>query len=156
MRLLGVFVVSAATLALLGCYLKPAGKGGVSASPPASPAPGAEANPAAQVLRGKEKIKATNDLVQIAKLYLQYHLENNKAPASIEEFAAYVGPDGSHLIPPIKQGKWVVVWNVQPSGRTVVAYEKDPDFNGNHVVSFGDGSFKTLSTRDLQAALKGS
>ena len=74
----------------------------------------------------------------------------------MEEFAAYIGPDGSHLIPPIKQGKWVVVWNVQPSGRTVVAYEKDPDFNGNHVVSFGDGTVKTLPTGDLQAALKGS
>ncbi len=106
------------------------------------------------VQRGKERQTNQNDLQQIALFYIQFDSENDRPPASLEEFKTYVYKDSPKLFQKIEDGSYVINFKVKPSSNTVVAYEKEPDLNGNHLVVWGDKATKLVSSSDLQKALQ--
>jgi|SRR5579872_4189323 len=94
-------------------------------------------------------------LKEIQKIYTLY-MKKNEAPP--KQFSDIDQPTYSEVYPGgfngIKDGKYVVVWGVTDKGSgTVLAYAKDAPEKGGMVV-MADGSVKTMTAGDLQAAIK--
>ena len=99
---------------------------------------------------------AANELREFGRFYVMYNTERNKSPSKLEDLKPYMERDAKTLLEAIKDGYYVVVWNVRElSSNTLLAYEKTPDGNGDHLVVMGDGSVSKLNDQQLQKSLKG-
>ncbi len=137
------------SLLCAGCAKKPPPK--VEESPP--PFQRDEQSLAGMVKQERSKIQ--NDFDNFAIYYLSYELEMGKPPAKWEDFKPYIVRDGpASLVSGIENGRYVVVWKTKPSSNKVLAYEKQPDVNGNQVVVFGDRHIVTISSEELKKALE--
>ena len=99
--------------------------------------------------RGEVELKEIQDIYQ---LFIKNH---QRPPTQMSDLASrqYEGiyPGAVHSL---KQGKYVVVWGVKDKDSgTVLAYEKDAPTKGGPVV-MADGTVKTMTAEQLQAALK--
>jgi hypothetical protein len=108
----------------------------------------------AHVQRGKEKRSLQNDINQLAKLMQTYEVEFGRVPKTKEEFVTYIQRDAAHIVRAINDNEIVVLWGQPMRSGIVIAYEREPDLHGTHVVAYGDASTPTISTAQLQAALK--
>jgi hypothetical protein len=107
------------------------------------------------IQRGAEKQVDQSVLVEMAKVYIQFNTENNRSPADVNEFLAYMQGFPAQYINMLKDGWIVMVPNARLTGSTVILYEKNvyQKWN-NRVAAFGDGHVATLNEPDFQAALK--
>ncbi len=110
--------------------------------------------PVSGIRRAIDRQKVQNDLKQMALFYANYIAEHGKAPAKLEQFKDSIKREGRHLIKALEDGDYVLVLVRSPGAETVLAYEKNPDFQGKHIVAMGDASVQTLTTADLQKKLK--
>jgi hypothetical protein len=95
------------------------------------------------------------ELAQIYEIYKLYIKKNQAPPKQFSDLNQKAYSEVSPLaFNGIKDGKYVVVWNVsdQSSG-TVLAYEKDAPEKGGNVL-MADGTVKTMNADDLKAAIK--
>jgi hypothetical protein len=109
----------------------------------------------AHVQRGKEKQVSQSELGQLGLYYIQYYdSSGQRSPTKLEDLPD-LQRDLRHLAEAIRDGTIVVNWGVKDpnSSNVVLAYEKDPDLRGNHVVLKGDRSVVTMTTQELKAAL---
>jgi hypothetical protein len=106
------------------------------------------------VRQGAERQKAKGILVNIGLYYQQYHTQNGRAPANQEEFFAYIGNDGAHLIEAIKNGYFVVNWNSPLDSNRVIAYEKT-SYAGARTVLLGTSTVKVMPDAEFEAVLRG-
>ena len=111
-------------------------------------------NPAGHVQRGKERLINQNDLGQLALFYINYSIEMNRSPASLEELKEYMQKEAPKIIQSIEQGHITVVYKAKVSSNVVLAYESKPDLNGNQLAAMGDKSVKQLPAAELQKALQ--
>jgi len=115
-----------------------------------TPQPGATG-----VRRAYNRTQVGNDLKQIALLYEMYRSDTRKYPTKVETFIAYLDRgDTRHLAKALKDGRYVLVLTKAPNSNTVLVYEKDADGYGMHQVAMGDQRVDSMSTQDLQQALK--
>jgi hypothetical protein len=110
-------------------------------------------SPAAHVIRGKQLRKNENTLKQIALFYQTYVTENGKPPASLDDFKNYIKRDSRDEINALNEGSIVLLVNVQPGSKQVIAYEKDVDINGKQAVAMGDATVTTMRPDELKDAL---
>lgn len=98
---------------------------------------------------------AMNELKQLGTFYVTFNIDRNRSPASLHEFGPYIERDANALYKAIQEGAYEVQWNVREmSGNSLLAYEKTPNEDGEHLAVMGDSSVKKLSEKDLQAALR--
>ncbi len=118
--------------------------------------PGTNREPSigAHVERGKEKRKLENDIRQLATFMMTYYTENGKPPRSWEEFKPYIQRDAPHIVREIDGGQIRVLWGTPMNSNNIIAYEVEPDLRNSHVVARGDGSVVTLTSGDLNTALR--
>ncbi len=118
--------------------------------------PGTNREPSigAHVARGKEKRSLENDIRQLATFMMTYYTENGKPPRSWEEFKPYIQRDAPHIVREIDSGQIRVLWGTPMNSNNIIAYEVEPDIRNSHVVARGDGSVVTLTSGDLEAALR--
>jgi hypothetical protein len=98
-----------------------------------------------------------SELTEIYDSYFTYNKTSGRPPKQLsdlntKELQAVSGGVGLQAV---KDGKYVVVWGVDVSGKDagkVVAYEKDAPKQGGAVVT-ADGKVKNMSADELQAAL---
>jgi hypothetical protein len=106
------------------------------------------------VRRGAEIQVDRNGLKQLATYYVNFDLENNRPPASLQEFLTYLRNDRNFpakMIAPLEQGHIVLVPNVKPNANQVVAYEKHVyQKRNNRLVAFGDGRVEMMNDNDFQ------
>jgi hypothetical protein len=110
----------------------------------------------AHVQRGKEKQVSQSELGQLGLYYIQYYDSTGQlSPTKLEDLPD-LQRDLRHLAEAIRDGTIVVNWGVKDpySSNVVLAYEKDPDLRGNHVVLKGARSVVTMTTQELNAALQ--
>src|SRR5262249_49948613 len=110
----------------------------------------------AHVQRGKEKRVSENELGQLGLYYLQYYDDHGqRSPAKLEDLPD-LQRDLRHLAEAIRDGTIVVTWGVRDptSSNVVLAYEKDADIRGTHVVVKGGRAVVTMTTQELNAALQ--
>jgi hypothetical protein len=141
-------------LALSGCGVndtKPPAKGD---GKPIIPEPGGPPTAAAHVQRGKQLQRNKNDMGQLATFYIQYELENNRAPASWQDLKTYIGNAAPNLVRLVDSGEVAIVPNVKPASDTVLAYETKPDLNGRQFAAYGDKHVTGLTPQELQQALQ--
>jgi hypothetical protein len=96
-----------------------------------------------------------NELVEIYDMYTLYAKRNGRPPRNAADLTKKVDQAHSAGYRALKNNDYVVTGGVdvnQDSG-TVLAYEKDAPKQGGMVL-MADGSIKTLSADELQAALK--
>jgi hypothetical protein len=108
------------------------------------------------IQRGAEKQVDQNALREIAKVYIQFELENNRTPATVDELLGAMRGFPAQHINMLKDGWLVMVPNARLTPNTIILYEKNvyQKWN-NRVVAFGDGHVATMSDPDFQAALNG-
>ncbi|MFO0811081.1 MAG: hypothetical protein U0746_20820 [Gemmataceae bacterium] len=82
-----------------------------------------------------------------------YTKNQSKPPQQLSDLKKYEVTNGlAYRV--LKEGKYVAVWGTPPGdGKVVLAYHKDATTQGGAVL-MGDGSMKTMTAADLQAALK--
>jgi hypothetical protein len=95
------------------------------------------------------------ELGEIHEMYMMYVKQNQKPPqqlADLQGAQAAIYPRGSQAL---KDGRYLPVWGVSSKdSHTVLAYEKDAPTQGGTVL-MADGSVKTMTAAELQAAVKG-
>ena len=106
------------------------------------------------MVRGKEKRNVENELRNIGQLFAVYHTNLGGARPDMEAFKAQLQKDDPKSFQGLKEGRYILRPIRELSSNLVLAYEKEPDLRGMHVVVFGDASIKSLNDQDLQAALK--
>jgi hypothetical protein len=101
------------------------------------------------------RVGVFNELHELGIFYLMYNTENNRSPASLEEFKPYIQRDASKLYAAIQDGFYEVTWKAtELNANTLLAYQKTPDEDGNHQALMGDGSVTKLTEDQVQKALK--
>jgi hypothetical protein len=111
------------------------------------------------VRKAVDREKAANDLKQIALFYQQFAQENGHPPANLQEFLGYMQRDAGKIAQALKDGWYVVYWNVRidqlPSGasNTVLAYEKEVPKEGGWV-QMADTSGRRMTAQEFAAAPK--
>jgi hypothetical protein len=119
-----------------------------------APADGIQ-NLAAHVNRGKERQKVQNDFRELALLYQTYVGEIGRAPKDWKEFEPYIRKDSPpSLLKGIAENQYVVTWNARLAANIVLAYEKEPDLNGNRLVVMGDASIHLLEPAEFKKAME--
>jgi hypothetical protein len=93
------------------------------------------------------------ELGEFYEVYMLYAKNNQRPPNGASDLKEYqkLYPTGMQAV---QKGDFVVVW-ATPTGSsgTVLAYKKDAPKQGGAVL-MADGTIKTMSAEDLQAALK--
>src|SRR5262249_11429006 len=145
-----------AAILLSGCEKEQ--KTGSKAAPgdnkPIIPEPGGPPTAAAHVQRGKERQINQNDLRQLALTFTRIKtLQVDNRALTKDELKAEVQRDMPRLWQAIEEGKIIVNYNNDGSSNSVVAYEKNADLNGNHLVTMGDASTKLVPSAQLQQIL---
>jgi hypothetical protein len=105
----------------------------------------------AHVARGKEKRSLENDIRQLATFL--FDPDAGRTPKNWEAFKPSLR-QAPHLVKAVEDGEVAIIYNVPLGSNTVVAYEREPDLRGSHVVAWGDGRVTTMPTAELDAALK--
>jgi hypothetical protein len=149
LRVLGGSVILAAALLPAGCMRS-------RGAPPATTQQQAAAQSTrpGRVKRILDKTKARAYMHQIGILYQAYITDNNnKPPAKLDDFLAYIQRDSRDEYRMLKEGSFA--WNAKAGtdSNKVLCYEKDPDLDDNRIVLMGDGSVEQMSTADLDKAL---
>jgi type II secretory pathway pseudopilin PulG len=145
-------------LSLTGCVKKKAAESEVTENP-LKPSPGGA--PAQGVVRRGAQRQVNQQLLRnIGQYYALYRTENGREPRNLQEFLAYLKSDPNARtanVPQALESGWVVmVFTPNPSGNSVLAYEKEAfqQFQ-NRLVLFGDGnSVKLMTEPEFQAALQ--
>jgi hypothetical protein len=106
------------------------------------------------VKRTIDRPAVENDMKQLAIFYKLLEAEQGRVK-SAAVFKSYIKRDAAKLYKALEDNVYVVVPNVRGGSNGVIAYEAKADAAGQHIVALGDGSVQTLSTQQLQAALKG-
>jgi hypothetical protein len=156
-----MILIFAILLALGGCKKKPRGD-----SPPSDP-DGDTGNPITRnigktparndIQRGAERQVNQAALEQIAKVYIQFELENNRSPATVDELLGAMRGFPAQHIDMLKDGWLVMVPNARPTASTVILYEKNVYQKWNQrLAAFGDGHVAMMQEPDFQAALRAS
>jgi hypothetical protein len=135
-----------ASVLMAGCSQK----GAPVAQPPPKDEP---KSLAAHVIRGKEKQITQGEFKNIGLFYNQYNSERSGAP-TLEGFKAYIKRDAAKEYQDLEDGRIVLIVTTTPASNKVLAYEKEPDLNGKHLVLMGDGSIDSMTEAQLQKALK--
>ncbi len=144
-RFLKVTFLIAAGL-LLGCGQAPHAVG-------KNRAPAADQGLGGVIGTGKSP-QYSNDLKQIGIFYKTMELDFNRPPATQKEFQDYIKKDAPQLSKWIDDGVYVIVPNVKPSGKAILAYQnKEVKADAPWVVR-GDGSVSQISAADLKKELK--
>lgn len=136
-------VLVAAALAGAGCVK-------VDTEPATDQKPGVGAH----VARGKERQENQNLLRQIALLYQIYHTNLGGARPDLEAFKEGIRKEARKEYEALQEGRFVMRPITNLGSTTVLAYEKDPDLNGNRLVAFADATVKLMSEQEFQAALQ--
>lgn len=110
---------------------------------------------AAQMVRVQNVEESQNDLRQVALFFKTYEGDMGHPPANMEEFIHYIQKDAPNLVGPLKDGKFVLVFEKHPGeqGNRIVAYEAKADLNDRHLVARADASVTLEKTAELNAAL---
>jgi hypothetical protein len=141
-------------LAVPGCRKKSTAPEPAEAPGPNPLTPVAGQPAQSDVRRGAEIQVNRNDLRQIALSYANYEIENNRPPAKLEDFVAYLRSDRNFpakMIEPLEKGYIVLVPNVKPTSNQVVAYEKHVfERHNNRLVAYGDGRVEMMNDNDFQ------
>jgi hypothetical protein len=106
------------------------------------------------VARVIDRTAVREHLRQLAILYKTCELDQGRV-RSAEAFKQYIKRNARELYKALEDNLYVIVPNVTADSNHVVAYERTPDAARQHVVAMGDGSVHTMSSEQLQAALKG-
>src|SRR5437588_12909393 len=98
----------------------------------------------------KERQIIQNDLLQLALTCTRIKTSqiDNRAVTK-DELKAELQRDMPRLWQAIDEGKIIVNYNCDGSSNSVLAYEKNADLNGNHLVTMGDGSTSLVPTAKL-------
>jgi hypothetical protein len=118
--------------------------------------------PAAQrgVPTALETKRSQNNLKEIVLMYHAYADKHNKPPAKTEDLKE-VSAEYAHGYQGLKDGMYEVAWNTNlanvPSGldNVLLAWEKEPDANGNRNAITAGGAVKTMNSQEFEAARKG-
>jgi hypothetical protein len=120
--------------------------------------PRTQPNPAAAPQESRNTAARSNDLKRIGLAYHTFVDTNGKPPTRIEDLAPFYENDAA-ITKAVKDGSYVVLWNgdfrkmTQGTSNTILGYEKEAkDKEG--LVLMADGSTKTMSAKDLNAAPK--
>jgi hypothetical protein len=107
------------------------------------------------IRRGAERQIDQNLLTQIGKYYIQFNLENNRSPSSVEELLATMKDAPGNFRQALQDGWIVLVPNAPTTSNTVILYEKNVyQKNNNRLAAFGDGHVVLMPEPEFQAALK--
>jgi hypothetical protein len=93
------------------------------------------------------------ELGEIYESYMHYLKSHQQPPKQLSDFKQYekINSLGFRVL---KEGKYIAVWGVSSKDAgTVLAYEKDAPTQGG-VVLMADGSQRTMTAAELQAAAK--
>ena len=94
-----------------------------------------------------------DELTDIYECYTEYVKNHQRSPQQLSDFKKYdaIHPLGTRVL---REGKYIAVWGVAgKDAGVVIAYAKDAPTQGGLVV-MADGSIKTLSADQIQAAIK--
>jgi hypothetical protein len=92
-------------------------------------------------------------LAEIYECYSMHIKSNQRPPKQLSDLKGYRGinPAG---IDALEKGDYIAVWGVnEKDPKTVLAYEKDAPKQGGAVL-MADGTIKTMTADELQAAIK--
>lgn len=106
------------------------------------------------VRQAAKRVADTGELSNFGKAYLQHALANGgRGPSGLQEVKDSINPK---TIDNFKDDAvYVVNWNLpNVTGSSVIAYVKEPDSYGTHMVAKGDGSVGRMSKGELEAAVK--
>lgn len=107
------------------------------------------------IRRGAERQVDQNLLSETAKFYIQFNLENNHSPATVDELVRYMTGAPAKFTQALKDGWIVMVPNAKTSSNTVILYEKHVYQKANNrLAAFGDGHVQLMSEPEFQVALK--
>jgi hypothetical protein len=107
------------------------------------------------IRRGGERMIDQNLLTEIGKYYIQFNLENNRSPSSVEELLATMKDAPGKFRQALQDGWIVMVPKAPTTSNTVILYEKNVyEKNNNRLAAFGDGHVVLMQEPDFQAALK--
>jgi hypothetical protein len=101
-----------------------------------------------------QNVAAKNDLVQIALFYHLFFADQARFPRTQNEFKAYIKKDAPKLVKALDDGVYVLVLTKGPTSTRVLAYEKKPNNKGIHAVVMGDKSASSMTSKELEKALK--
>lgn len=110
---------------------------------------------AKHVLRGKELAASRDHFHQLGLFYNQYVTEFGKPPARPDDLLEYFKRDHGALYQAFKEGRYVLNLKSTMTPTTVLAYEKNPDINNQHLVVFAGGNVELMPAAQLQAQLMG-
>jgi hypothetical protein len=137
----------------LGCSRKTSAE--TEEKPAAPPFQRNEASLAGMVKQERSKIQ--NDFKNLAIYYrLCADDRAGKGPAKWEDLKPYIGNDLPSLVKGIEEGRYVIVWKSPMGSKDIIAYEKQADVRGIHIVLHGDGSIVSTSAEDLKKEIKGN
>jgi hypothetical protein len=94
-----------------------------------------------------------DELTDIYECYTEYVKNHQRPPQQLADFKKYeaIHPLGTRVL---REGKYIAVWGVAGKDTgTVIAYAKEAPTQGGLAV-MGDGSIKTLTADQVQAAIK--
>lgn len=93
-----------------------------------------------------------NDFHNFSLAYFQYKTENNRPPSSLEDLK---GSLDAKTVAAFQEGLCVAIWNIRDfSSEAVVAYVKDPDSYGRHVVATADGKARLMEKQEFESAIR--
>jgi hypothetical protein len=107
-----------------------------------------------------ERMRAANELSQLALYYQQYETGNNQPPANLEQLLGLIGNDHPKLVDGLKKGWYVVFWNVRPSNlpagasNTILAYDEDTPKKGGWVIMADYSKARMMDAQEFAAAPK--
>lgn len=106
------------------------------------------------IARSRERTEIENNLRQLGIAFTQFEVEHSRGPKDQKEFESYY--QRVHTINESLTNGWITFpWGATrqsfPDGRsnTILAYETEPDGQGNRFAVLGDGSVHTLSVLDF-------
>lgn len=106
------------------------------------------------VLRGQQLTKNKAELFNIGLFYKQYILGLGDTPPSLADFEAFIMKDARNEYQALKDGRYVLIVTANPTSSSLLAYEKNADYNGNLLVVMGDGTVKLISKPEFEKELK--
>lgn len=140
-------------LLLSGCRKPSASTQPVAPAPQQPLAPPGPGGVVQGVRQAPKRLVDSNQLREFALLYIQHKDVHQTAPTGLDDLAKDLDPKAREAF---REGFYMAVWNVRnPTSGTILAYVKEPDHQGLHMVVKGDRSVERMNSRDLEAALKG-
>ena len=154
-----VLAVPALAVVIAGCSKKQSSNGGPAADRQGWVEQQAAKQPpsvAVHLIRARQIQEAQNDLRQIGLFYQTFDGDMGHPPATLEEFTHYIQKDAPSLVKLLNDGTYQLVFMPRGQQRSdsIIAYEKDADVNGRHLVARADATVTMCSSKDLSEILK--